>query len=80
MNNLILSDNNAATYGEDIASVAKYLVQIPFSAVGKKYLNISQPLPLTGVQSGGFANLYIALIDKYGTVVSTDNSSTLFLR
>ncbi len=31
------------------------------------------------VQSGGTIDLYFALIDKYGTIVKTDNSSKLFL-
>ena len=40
----------------------------------------SAPTVLDNVQSGGKLDLYFVLIDKYGTVLRTDNSSKLFIR
>ncbi|TNV88190.1 hypothetical protein FGO68_gene11546 [Halteria grandinella] len=35
---------------------------------------------ISNVQSGGQLSIYFALIDKYGSVIRTDNSSKLFIR
>lgn len=75
-------NNSAAKYGVDIASVPKRLIKInktesnnnKVSRILQDFSNIKEELP-----SGGRANLYYALVDKYNTIVSTDNLSKIFL-
>ncbi|TNV87912.1 hypothetical protein FGO68_gene12526 [Halteria grandinella] len=85
MIDVIFIGNNANIYGDDIASVARNLVQISEKDVGARRIVpsnqiISQTLGSNILQSGGKSSLYFGLIDKYGSFVRVDSKSKLFIK
>lgn len=85
MKDINFKNNTAEVYGDDIASVAKYLIRINKEQIGSKYLRqiSNEPENRTGmekVQSGGKLSLYFGLIDKYETFVKTDSKSKLLIK
>ncbi|TNV88176.1 hypothetical protein FGO68_gene8013 [Halteria grandinella] len=87
-------NNTAGVYGGDIASVAKKLIRIDSSELKATNfpdykmrslrrldttVDNSSGTEIDNVQSGGQINIYFALIDKYGSVIRTDNTSKLFI-
>ena len=85
MYNITFLNNSAVIYGDNIASVPKYLLEITedklnlTSFKGQSYLTNSTGTQgvMVDVQSGGNISLYFTVIDKYGTVVGTDDSSSV---
>ena len=81
MQNITFANNSALIYGDDIASVPKYLLNVsPEQLNSTSFHNQSEPIKtgnnsgvMIDVQSGGNISLYFTVIDKYGTVVATDN-------
>lgn len=80
-------NNKAGIYGDNIASLAKKLIRISKNQTemtsfnsNVRMLSADDSLNVTNVQSGGGFSLYFALVDKYGTVVKSDNNSKLLLR
>ncbi|TNV88143.1 hypothetical protein FGO68_gene8974 [Halteria grandinella] len=72
-------NNSATLYGDDIAGIARYLVQIDKSQLSlKNYKNLdTQP---EGYQSGGKIALYLAVVDKYDQFVKSDTESKLMVK
>ncbi|TNV88001.1 hypothetical protein FGO68_gene2384 [Halteria grandinella] len=84
--NVTFSKNSANLYGDDIASVAKYLKRIQKDQIGSKRYDekgalrvVQQDNQYPIVQSGGKASFYFGLLDKYEQFVKTDVESKLFL-
>ena len=81
MSNITFANNSALIYGDDIASVPKYLLKVsPDQLNSTSFHNQSEPINtgnnsgvMIDVQSGGNISVYFTVIDKYGTVVATDN-------
>ena len=81
MSNITFANNSALIYGDDIASVPKYLLKFsPDQLNSTSFHNQSEPINtgnnsgvMIDVQSGGNISVYFTVIDKYGTVVATDN-------
>ncbi|TNV74992.1 hypothetical protein FGO68_gene289 [Halteria grandinella] len=87
MTNNKFNFNEAGTYGDDIASVARALVKIEEDQIGNKSLRIqhllyknNQSLRIDNVQSGGSMKLLFALVDRYGTFITSDNKSKLIIK
>ena len=87
MYNVTFANNTAMVYGQDIASVPKQLLEINSSQLNLTTFTVKQNLPdvnntvssgvMIDVQSGGNISLYFTVIDKYGSVVTTDKSSSI---
>ncbi|TNV88142.1 hypothetical protein FGO68_gene675 [Halteria grandinella] len=84
--NLTYKNNTAKIYGDKIASVAKQLVKIDESFIGRKSILQNATLRRleenseVGIQSGGKVTMYFGLIDKYGNFIRTDNKSKLIIK
>ena len=68
--NTIFADNTGFIYGKDIASVPKYLIQVPSNAIGLSSFNPPNSMmimsgPMKNVQSGAPISLYFSIVDKY---------------
>ena len=71
-------NNSALVYGNNIASVAKFLnvtVQNNSTSKSVRLLQVSEVV----VQSGGDFNVTLALFDKYNNIITTDSSSKLYV-
>ncbi|TNV74918.1 hypothetical protein FGO68_gene11958 [Halteria grandinella] len=83
--NVLFENNRAGYYGNDVASVAKELIQISKENIGKSAYNRSLPIVNSQyenvtMQSGGTVSFYFGLIDKNGSFIKTDNKSSLIIQ
>ncbi|TNV88144.1 hypothetical protein FGO68_gene4654 [Halteria grandinella] len=72
-------NNSAALYGDDMAGIARFLVEIDKSQVGFKRYKLQDSRP-ESFQSGGIIQLYLAIVDKYGQFVKSDRGSKLMVK
>ncbi|TNV88178.1 hypothetical protein FGO68_gene13761 [Halteria grandinella] len=86
MSSITFNSNQAGTYGDNIASVARELIKIEEDQIGQKSLtrrsliSANKSASIENVQSGGSVELFFALVDKYGTFITSDNKSKLIIK